>query len=90
MTAAWDPFKAAANERKHGVRFAEAVTVFSDPLALKLYEGDHGGEERLAVVGMDSCERVLVVVYTHRGDILRIISARRATRQERNQYEEGI
>jgi uncharacterized DUF497 family protein len=90
MTEAWDPFKAAANERKHGVRFAEAAAVLFDPLALKLDEADHGGEARLAVVGTDSCERVLVVVYTHRGDTRRIISARRATRQERKQYEEGI
>jgi len=90
MTEAWDPFKAAANERKHGVRFAEAASVLFDPMALKLDEVDHGGEARMAVVGMDNRERVLVVVYTHRGDIRRIISARRATRQERKHYEEGI
>jgi hypothetical protein len=90
MTEAWDPFKAAANERKHGVRFADAASVLFDPLALKLDEVDYGGEERLAVVGVDAFGHVLVVVYTQRGDIRRIISAPRATRQERKQYEEGI
>lgn len=90
MTEAWDPFKAAANERKHGVRFADAASVLFDPLAVKLEEFDYGGEERLAVAGTDNTGRVLVVVYAHRGETRRIISARRATRQERKQYEEGI
>lgn len=90
MTEAWDPFKAAANERKHGVRFGDAASVLYDPLAVKLAEYDHGGEERLVVLGADNFGRLLVVVYTHREDVRRIISARRATRRERQHYEEGI
>ena len=90
MTEAWDPLKAAANIRKHGVRFPDAVGVLHDPLAVKVAETEVDGEVRTAVVGTDSLGRVLVVVYTQRADSVRLISARRATRGERVDYEEGI
>lgn len=90
MTEAWDPLKAAANVRKHGVRFADAATVLYDPLGVNLGESDVDGELRLVVVGRDHRGRILVVAYTLRGDVTRLISARRATRRERKSYEEGI
>ena len=82
----WDPNKAASNLRKHGVRFAEAVAVLEDQAALSMPdESTH--EERFVALGMDSVGRILVVVYAVRGDRIRIISARKATRRERSRYE---
>jgi len=82
----WDPNKAASNLRKHGVRFAEAVAVLEDQAALSMPdESTH--EERFVALGMDSIGRILVIVYAVRGDRIRIISARKATRRERSQYE---
>ena len=84
----WDAAKAAANGRKHGVSFEEAVTVFGDPLALNIHDPDHSEtEERFLVLGMSQQQRLLVVAYAERGDRTRIISARKATRRERNGYE---
>jgi uncharacterized DUF497 family protein len=82
----WDPSKAAANLRKHGVRFAEAMTVFEDHAMLTVPD-DNPEEERFVAIGMGSLGRILVVIYTAPGDQVRIISARNATRQERLQYE---
>jgi|ERR1700687_596832 uncharacterized DUF497 family protein len=82
----WDPNKAASNLRKHGVRFAEAVTVFEDDDMLTMAD-DETDEERLVALGIGSMGRILVVVYTTREDRIRIISVRKATRQERSQYE---
>ena len=82
----WDPNKAASNLRKHGVRFAEAATVFADDAMLTMPD-DEPDEERFVAIGIGSMGRVLVVVYTTREDRTRIISARKATRQERSQYE---
>jgi uncharacterized protein len=82
----WDPNKAASNLRKHGVRFAEAATVFEDDAILTMPE-DNLDEERFVAVGLGSLGHVLVVVYTTRDDAIRIISARRATRKERADYE---
>jgi len=82
----WDPDKAAENLRKHGVDFADAATALSDELALTIVD-DHADEERMVSVAMDALGRVLVVVYTWRGDSVRLISARKATRPERRQYE---
>jgi uncharacterized protein len=88
MRFEWDPTKADANLAKHGVRFADAVAVFGDERALTI--GDpHPNEERFITLGMDGLARVLVVVYTWRGDVIRLISARKATRAERAQYAEG-
>jgi uncharacterized DUF497 family protein len=87
----WDPRKAAANKRKHGIDFAEAATAFADPLSLTIPDPDHSeAEDRFLLVGRSVRERLLVVVHVERAaDEIRLISARRATRRERAQYEEG-
>lgn len=85
----WDADKAASNLRKHGVDFADAAAVFDDPFALSMPDDDPD-EERLVGLGTDALGRVLVVVYTFRGEKLRIISARRATPSERETYEENL
>jgi uncharacterized DUF497 family protein len=82
----WDPDKAASNLRKHGVRFAEAVTVFECDAALTMSD-DEPDEERSVALGTGSLGRVLVVSYTTRGNRIRIISARKATLRERAEYE---
>lgn len=85
----WDPAKAAANLRKHGVSFEEAVTAFADPFALNMPDPSHSvDEDRLLVLGGSAQGRLLVVAYAERGERTRIISARKATRRERNDYEE--
>lgn len=86
MEFEWDPNKAASNFRKHRVRFAEAVTVFEDPGLLTMLD-DEPSEERFIGLGISSVVRLLVVVYTSRADRIRIISARKATRNERAEYE---
>ena len=87
----WDPAKARANLRKHGVSFEEAETAFSDDHALVIPDPDHSSaeEERLVLIGLSGALRVLLVIYCERegGDVLRLISARRATRSERAQYD---
>jgi uncharacterized DUF497 family protein len=87
----WDEAKARANLRKHGISFDEAETAFSDDYGLVLPDPDHSSvdEERLILLGMSAALRVLVVVHCERpgGDIIRLISARRATRSERAQYD---
>jgi hypothetical protein len=88
MTYQWDGDKAAANLRKHGIDFADAVSVFADDLAITIPD-ERFDEERFITVAMDAFGRVLVVVYTWRGFEIRVISARKATRREREQYEEG-
>lgn len=90
LTFEWDPGKAAANARKHGVAFQEATTVFGDPLALTIPDPDHSSAEaRFLDLGLSHRGRLLVVAYTERGDRIRIISARPGTRRERRQYEES-
>lgn len=84
----WDPDKAAANLKKHGIDFADAATVLSDDFALTLPDDDPN-EERFVTLGMDALGRVLVVAYTWRDEEQRLISARKATRAERRQYEEN-
>jgi len=83
-----DPRKAAANARKHGIQFADAVQVLEDELAITLRD-DAQNEERWVTIGMDAVARVLTVVYTWRGAIIRIISARTATPSELRQYLEN-
>ena len=86
----WDADKALANERKHGVSFEEASSVFADPLASTIFDPDHSDDEdRYLSLGQSSQGRLLVVSFTDRGDSIRIISARVASRRERKQYEEG-
>jgi hypothetical protein len=83
----FDPAKAASNLRKHGVSFADAEGVFYDPLAIHRLDPDSEGEERFVAAGEGSAGIVLVVIYTLRGDEIRLISARRATRREVKDYE---
>ena len=85
----WDPAKARQNLRKHGVDFADAVTVLEDEAALSIRDPFSEQEPRWITLGMDALGRLLVVVYTWRGDRIRLISARPATPRERRQYEEG-
>lgn len=86
----WDGRKAKANIAKHGVSFEEASTVFGDPLSLTIPDPAHSkGEDRSVVLGQSHQRKLLVVVHTERGDNIRIISARRASRRERKCYEEG-
>ena len=81
---------AAANLEKHGIRFTDAMAVVFDPAAVTIDEVDVGAEDRLVMVGSDAVGRIVVVVLAHRGDTIRLISARRATGWERTRYEEGI
>ena len=85
----WDRSKARQNETKHGVSFADTFAVFEDLNALTL-DQVVSGEERHVTIGMDAFGRVLVVVYTWRGDNIRIISARKAVRSEVRQYESEL
>ena len=87
----WDPRKAAANRRKHRVSFEDAVTAFADPFSLTVPDPDHSnvGEARYILVGQSERGRLLAVSHAERGTTIRIISARPATRREREQYEEG-
>lgn len=88
MNYQWDTNKAASNLRKHNVDFADAVSVFADELAITI-EDKRSLEERFILIGLDALGRVLVVVYTWRDSEIRLISARKATRSERQQYAEG-
>ena len=90
MIFEWDEAKAASNLRKHKVSFGEASTVFADDLALVGRDPDHSIEEhRYITFGMSNKNRLLVVAHTDRGSKIRIISARLATRAERNIYEDN-
>ncbi|MFH1700377.1 MAG: BrnT family toxin [Candidatus Zixiibacteriota bacterium] len=85
----WDKSKAIENQSKHGISFADTFGVFEDPNAVTL-EDFQRGEQRYVTIGMDAFGRILVVVYTWRGDNIRIISARKAVRYEVRQYEGEI
>ncbi|MDZ7288811.1 MAG: BrnT family toxin [candidate division KSB1 bacterium] len=87
MRYLWDPKKAASNLKKHGIDFADAVGVFEDDWALTLEEQYFAGEQRYVSIGTDFLGCIVVVVYTYRNDDIRIISARRATKREREAYE---
>ena len=90
MNFEWDEAKAAANFRKHKVTFEEASTIFQDDLSLTGRDPDHSlGEHRFITLGVSAVNRILVVSHAERGDLIRIISARFATRLERKMYEEG-
>jgi hypothetical protein len=86
MDYEWDRNKAASNLTKHGVHFANAVAVFEDAQALTL-DDDESDEDRFITIGLDDLGRVLVVVYTWRENRIRVISARKATPLERQEYE---
>ncbi len=86
----WDPEKAKKNEHIHGISFDEASTIFSDDLSLLIYDPLHSeSEDRFIIIGKSYKNRLLVVVHVDRGDRIRIISARKATKKEREQYEEN-
>jgi len=86
----WDPTKAAKNRQKHGVSFEDAVSVFGDPLARIFDDPDRSGTElRELIIGHCKRQRLLVVCFVERRGRIRIFSARGATRQERQDYEEG-
>lgn len=87
MQFEFDPAKAAANQRKHGVSFADAEGVFEDPLAIHRPDPDAEGEARYVGVGLGSAGQILVVSYTLRGHFIRLISVRRATKREVKDYE---
>ena len=87
MRFQFDPAKARINLQKHGVSFADAEGVFEDPLAIHCPDLDAQDEERFIALGLGSAGELLVVVYTLRGEDIRLISARRATRREVKQYE---
>jgi uncharacterized protein len=90
MDFEWDPNKASLNEKKHGVTFLEAATIFGDPLAITFADPDHSvNEQRYLTFGLSRLERLLIVSHTDRGGRIRIISARTMTRQEVKIYEEG-
>lgn len=89
MQFEWDRDKAAKNLKKHGVSFDEAVTIFYDPLSATFPDPDHSvGEHRFISVSYSSGSRLLVLSYTERGTIVRLISARLATAKERKRHEE--
>jgi uncharacterized DUF497 family protein len=86
MKYEWDYRKARTNLRKHGVDFADAVAVLEDEMGITTSDVRHK-EARFVTVGMDALGRILIVVYTWRGETIRLVSARRATPAERRQYE---
>ena len=86
----WDPRKAAVNRAKHKVSFEEAVTVFGDPLGRITDDPRHSEtEERYVLLGQSARRRLLVVMFTERGQAIRLISARKTTRRERREYEKN-
>ena len=89
MIVEWDTRKNAANLRKHGVAFEEAVTALKDSLAVTYRDPDHSADEfRFLTFGMSARGRILVVAHTDRGEAIRLVSARPAARSERRAYEE--
>ena len=90
MEFEWDDAKAESNLLKHGVSFAEAMSVFADDLALTAYDPDHSDDEdRYITMGLSADGRLLIVSHTDRDQAIRIISAREATNRERRDYEDG-
>ena len=88
MAYVWDPAKSKANLKKHGVAFADAVIALEDEFALTVSDPEAQDEDRFVSMGSDPAGRVLVTVYTHRDDVIRVISARTASNAERKRYEE--
>jgi uncharacterized DUF497 family protein len=88
LTFEWDEEKAATNLKKHQVSFEEAKTIFNDPVSITIPDPDHSiDEERYIDIGLSSKGQVLVVVYTERGENIRLINCRKATRREQRAYE---
>jgi hypothetical protein len=89
MLTEWDPGKGRLNVQKHGISFADAVASLEDEGALTMRDPLSDEEERWVTMGLDALGRVLVVVYTWRGESVRLISARKATPREQRRYEEA-
>ena len=86
----WDKKKAETNQRKHDISFDEAQSVFTDDLSIIVPDPDHSTEEdRAIIIGSSRSGQTLVVCYVERDDVIRLISARRATRAERGKYEQA-
>lgn len=86
----WDRKKAQVNKRKHGITFEEASTIFGDILSITIPDPAHSiAEFRFITIGTSIYNRLIVVVHTERNDVIRIISARKATRNEKKEYEQG-
>ncbi len=86
----WDPRKAASNLSKHSISFDEAVTVFNDPMFITVMDDEHSeDEERYITVGLSNASLLLMVAHTDRNGLIRIISARRATKKEENFYAQA-
>ena len=90
MRVEWDPDKAQANPVRHGVSFPDAEAVLFNPHGITREDDNAEGDQRFVTLGLDALGRVLVVVYAYRGDTLRIISARKATRNEVRTYERRV
>jgi uncharacterized DUF497 family protein len=88
MDYQWDPKKADINKQKHGIDFADAIGVFEDEWSLTINQEIIRSEQRFATVDVDFLGRIIVLVYTYRGNDIRLISARPATKAERNVYEQ--
>ncbi|MCH7927907.1 MAG: BrnT family toxin [Candidatus Dadabacteria bacterium] len=86
MEYQWDPEKEKLNYKKHNVRFSETVIVLEDPFAITIEDNSSKNEQRFITIGMDAYANILVVVYTYREEDIRIISARKATKNEIKQY----
>lgn len=90
MKVEWDPAKARSNLKKHGVSFSDVESAFYDPYAISFEDPDSKYENRFVVIGSDAISRIVVAVYAYRDTVIRLISARKATRSERKSYEAGI
>jgi hypothetical protein len=84
----WDQFKSRQNTKKHGVSFREGATAFADKFSFTIFDPEHSiGEHRFLLLGRSSSGNLLVISHTERGDRIRIINVRRATKRERELYE---
>ena len=91
LNVEWDGAKAQANLKKHNVSFEDATTIFEDPFSITREDTLHSNEEdRFLTIGYSQNQQLLIVAYTYRGNNIRIISARTATKRERKSYEQGI
>ena len=86
----WDAVKAKSNRLKHRVFFSDVEPVFYDPNAISFEDRESTGEARYIVIGLDSLARLVVVAYTYRDSVIRVISARKASKAEQKDYEKGI
>lgn len=84
------PFKAGSNLKKHGISFSDVEIAFYDQSAISIPDVGIATEERFILIGTEATARIVVVIYTYRGNSIRIISARKATKAERRTYEKGI